>query len=120
MKAVLVLAMLVAVCYTQAPVTTINCCVSNYNVLPTLGACTGTRRLQAPVPQYCPKKWKVSRRVQAVQTKEFVAETCTNFNGRRLAKSRLLQAVVYKCPVSVNGWRCFKNNTNANCKNNTQ
>merc|ERR1712151_124472 len=108
MKAVLVLAMLVALCYSQAVQTKVNCCVSGTNVLPTLGNCTGSRRLQAPVAQYCPKKLEGSRRrakaVQPPAPQEFVAGNCSNFNGRRLEKSRVLQAAM-KCPVSVNGWR---------------
>jgi len=133
---------------------------------PTLGACPPTRRLQAPVPAYCPdnlnrhprrlaeadtkkadtkkadtkdtatkksthtkkkpskKEWverRLQGRLQAVVVKDFVAESCTNFNANSTRVSlRRNQAVEKKCPVTVNGWKCYANNTNKSCSNNTQ
>merc|ERR1712066_504639 len=72
--------------------------------------CCTTNGMSEP---QCPKKLKApSRILQQVEVKHPEAPNCTNFNG-----SRRLQAVVtLKCPVNVEGIQCFKNNTNAACK----
>merc|ERR1712138_295415 len=71
----------------------------------------GSRRMQAMVEPYCPKKLAPKRILQAIVHP--VAPACTNFNARRR-----LQAVVttLKCPVNIEGIQCFKNNTNKKCE----
>jgi len=64
---------------------------------------------------------RLQGRLQAVVVKDFVAESCTNFNANSTRVSlRRNQAVEKKCPVTVNGWKCYANNTNKSCSNNTQ
>merc|ERR1712151_945503 len=68
------------------------------------------RRMQAMVEPYCPRQLQVPKRVlQAIQHP--IAPECTNFNARR----RLQAVVKYKCPVNIEGYQCFKNNTNKKC-----
>merc|ERR1712166_572513 len=99
---------------TQAVVPTKKwlCCKNNSMYEPRWDvSCAGSaRRLQGMVEQYCPAKLSRSaRRMQAVVHP--VAANCTNFNSRR----RLQAMVVYKCPVNIEGYQCFKNNSNAKC-----
>ena len=76
-------------------------------------SCAGSaRRLQGMVEQYCPAKLtKAARRMQAIVHP--VASNCTNFNARR--RLQAVVATTYKCPVNIEGYQCFKNNTNKKC-----
>ena len=81
-------------------------------------SCAGSgRRMQGMVEQYCPAKLSRSaRRLQAVVVSHPAPQACTNFNARRRLSVRRQQAVVvFKCPVNVEGYQCFKNNTNKKC-----
>ena len=137
MKAAFILAIVLAYVSTQRPVTVVNCCASGNNIVPTKGACPSKgRNLQAIVAPYCAAMLvdiadvlvssRVSRRAQAVvpaPVGQFNVHNCVDYYQRRNSRQLLRRAqavVVKKCPVSVNGWRCFKNNTNAKCVDNTE
>merc|ERR1711912_85888 len=115
---VAIIALLIAYAATQAvqptkPAAKWLCCKeANNMVAPTWGTeCPKSgRRLQSMVEPYCPKQLAAPKRIlQAIQHP--VAPACTNFNARR----RLQAVVTYKCPVNIEGWQCFKNNTNKKC-----
>merc|ERR1711907_860441 len=111
--AIAIIALIAIQCVqTQALGTKVNCCktTGSMNVVPTLGNCPSSRRL--------------ARRMQAIvpTNKEFTVENCENASSRRLEEVviRRNQALTYKCPVSVNGWRCYTNDARVTCKNNIQ
>merc|ERR1712151_127515 len=119
-----IIALLVAVVASQAvqPTKKWMCCKEGTDMyVPRYDTkCPTGRRLQAMVEPYCTKKLAAPKRVlQAVQHP--VAPACTNFNARRRLtggdhNGRRLQAMVtYKCPVNIEGYQCFKNNTNKKC-----
>merc|ERR1711998_398181 len=113
---VAILALLVAVVASQAVVQKKKwiCCKEENNMYAPRWdtACPKSgRRMQAMVEPYCPRQLAVPKRIlQAIQHP--IAPECVNFNAKRR-----LQAVVvkYKCPVNIEGWQCFKNNTNKKC-----
>merc|ERR1711881_248596 len=87
------------------------CCTKDGMSEPAWTDKCGSRRLQAMVEPYCPKKLTAPKRIlQAVVHP--VAAACTNFNSRR----RLQAVVTLKCPVNIEGIQCFKNNTNKKCE----
>ena len=115
LRAVSLRAVTIAVVATQAPVPQKKwiCCKEGTDMYAPRWdtACpTGGRRMQAMVEPYCPKQLAAPKRIlQAVQHP--VAPNCTNFNVRR----RLQDMVTFKCPVNIEGYQCFKNNTNKKC-----
>merc|ERR1712025_1104853 len=112
---VAIICLLIAYAAAQAVVPTkkwLCCKEANNMVAPTWGTeCPKSgRRMQAMVEPYCPRQLAVPKRIlQAIQHP--VAPNCTNFNARR----RLQAVVTWKCPVNVEGWQCFTNNTNKKC-----
>ena len=118
-----ILVLLVAFVAAQAPVKPAPvakkwmCCMESDMYVPRWDSkcpTTATRRMQGMVEPYCTKKLAAasSRILQAIVHP--VAPACSTFNARRR-----LQAVVpkktYKCPVNIEGYQCFKNNTNKKC-----
>merc|ERR1712110_10536 len=119
-----IIALLVAVVASQAvqqPMKKWMCCAEANNMIaPRWDTKCSGRRLQQQVPTYCTKKLTVPKRIlqQAVHP---VAANCSNFNARRRLvggdhDGRRLQQPVKKCPVNIEGYQCFKNNTNKPCK----
>ena len=114
-----ILVLLVAYVAAQAvvvkPTNKWMCCLQDNMYVPSWASkCpTTTRRLQAMVEPYCTKQLAAPKRIlQAIVHP--VAPGCTDFTAKRR-----LQAVVvkktYKCPVNIEGYQCFKNNTNKKC-----
>merc|ERR1712060_507069 len=113
MRVAIALVLLLAYVAAQAPVPQKKwmCCTKDGMSEPLWTDKCGSRRMQAMVEPYCPKKLTAPKRIlQAIVHP--VAMACTNFNGRR----RLQAVVTLKCPVNVEGIQCFKNNTNKKCE----
>merc|ERR1712151_1287908 len=108
-----IVVMAIAMIKCQALRDKVVCCKdAQGNQVPTINSCGSRRRLQALAPTHCAAKLnKHQRRLQAIVKKEFKIEACVNYSARRLEAvvSRRNQALVYKCPVTVDGWRCFTN-----------
>merc|ERR1711881_666561 len=112
MRVIIALVVLIAMnqIAAQAIVKKWMCCTKDGMSEPAWTDKCGSRRLQAMVEPYCPKKLTAPKRIlQAVVHP--VAAACTNFNSRR----RLQAVVTLKCPVNIEGIQCFKNNTNKKC-----
>merc|ERR1712227_1024190 len=112
MRAVIALVVLIAMSTVSAQAVQKKwlCCKKDNMYEPTWGSSCGSRRLQAVVEPYRPKKLESPKRIlQEVQHP--VAPNCVNFKASR----RLQSVVTYKCPVNIEGYQCFKNNTGAKC-----
>ena len=111
-KTIIVICLIALLSVVTAQQVVVKCCLnqSTSTISARMGSCS--RRLQRPVqkptkvPAYCPRR--VGRRLQRV-----VNINCT---GRRLLSPlRQNQRVVYKCPTSSYGYRCFENTQRLPC-----
>merc|ERR1712019_52730 len=128
MRAVTIFALILAITMinAQALRDKVVCCKDQSgNVVPTINSCGSRRRMQALAPSHCAAKLTkaAARRLQAIvpAKKEFAIQACSNFSARRLAEVKVSrkQALVLKCPVTVDGWRCFTNDKHVTtCPNN--